>query len=119
MNYKELTELCHSKNILIQDLCAYMDMTRPGLTKAMNNETLGVKKLKLLCEYLRISPALFFESGTYGPAHKPEGNDAQTKEIEYLKLLLKDKDEIISLLKKQSGGYGFVADPEVETKLKK
>ena len=126
MNYKELTELCQSKNILIQDLCEYMDMTRPELTKAMNKETLGVKKIKLLCEYLRISPALFFDAGTYGAIHKPDTSDtekmnAMRKEIDYLKSIIKDKDEIINLLREKDRGYrGMVAEPtNYETKLKK
>lgn len=126
MNYKELTELCQSKNILIQDLCEYMDMTRPGLTKAMNKETLGIKKIKLLCEYLRISPALFFNAGTYGAIHKPDTSDtekmnAMRKEIDYLKSIIKDKDEIINLLREKDRGYrAMVAEPtNYETKLKK
>lgn len=126
MNYKELTELCQSKNILIQDLCEYMDMTRPGLTKAMNKETLGVKKIKLLCEYLRISPALFFDAGSFGAIHKPDTSDtekmnAMRKEIDYLKSIIKDKDEIINLLREKDRGYrAMVAEPtNYETKLKK
>lgn len=124
MDYKELTELCRSKNILIQDLCEYMDMTRPGLTKAMDNETLGIRKIKLLCEYLRISPALLFDAGSFGAIHKPnvthaENNDALKKEIEYLKNALRDKEEIINLLREKDSGYRIASEGAAKYELEK
>ncbi|NLO71218.1 MAG: hypothetical protein GX102_09865 [Porphyromonadaceae bacterium] len=115
MNYNEFRELCKSKNIMINDVCEYVSMTRPGLTKALDNQTIELRKLKLLCDYVRISPAQFFETGAFGSlqsnsekgSKKPEDYE---KEIEYLKNTLRDKEEIINLLREKDSGYRIASE---------
>lgn len=110
MNYSDISELCKTKNIKIKDVLAFIGYSRGGLEFALNNETIELRKLKLLCEYMRISPANFFDTGTFGVminagGHVQSGNNNQIvieskeREIELLKEQLKDKEEIIRLLK--------------------
>lgn len=115
MKYNEFTELCKSKNIRISSVCDYVEMSRPGLQKALDNETIELRKLKLLCDFVRISPAQFFESGSFGimqnkPIQKTEDLE---REIELLRSQIQDKNEIIALYReKNSPVYGIVAEPE-------
>lgn len=126
MKYREFVDLLKSKNILLKDVLSYIGMTRPGLSAALDNETIELRRLKLLCEFVRITPAQFFESGTFGSLqHNPISESKKVgeleKEIIYLKQSLKDKDEIINLLREKDRGYrSMVAEPtNYETKLKK
>lgn len=123
MNYNDLTELAKAKNILLKTICDKVGYTRAGLKPAIENETIELRKLKVLCDTLRISPSQFFETGTYGITINTGGQSANSqkqlidikdREIEMLKQLLSHKDEIIELLKQRYNdktGYGNVAEP--------
>ena len=110
MTYNEFTELCKAKNVLIKDVLLHIGYSRQGLRLALDNETIELRKLKLLCDYLRVSPAQFFDAGTFGAVinaggHVQSGNNNQMvlegkeREIELLREQLRDKEEIINLLK--------------------
>lgn len=127
MNYNELSELIKSKKILVKDLCEEVGYTRRGLQTSIDNETIELRKLKLICEKLRISPSLFFENGTYGLLNNSDKTRNQNMQIELLKKeneLLKqriaDKDELLSLYREKiNGTVGLVATTENSYKLKK
>jgi len=111
MNYNELKEITKLKNILVKDLAKEMGITRQGLQKVLDNETIELRKLKKLCEILRISPAQFFDTGTYGvnitTGHVQAGNgnkivlDSKEREIDLLKQRLNDKEEMIKMLREK------------------
>jgi len=127
MTYSELKDLADSKKIEIQELASALDMTTNGLRASIRNETIPIKKLKILCETLRINPMMFFDHipATYINAggHVQSGNgnqitiESKDREIELLKEQLTDKNEIIRLLKEAKAndyGYGIVASPQEE-----
>lgn len=60
MNYNDLQELANSKKILMRELAVQMEMTYAGMKTAIENQTLSVKKIILLCEALGITPNQFF-----------------------------------------------------------
>jgi transcriptional regulator with XRE-family HTH domain len=111
MNYSDLKELAESKNIMLKTICERIGYTRAGLRPAIDNETIELRKLKLLCETLRISPAQFFDNGTYGvtitTGHVQAGNgnkiiiDNKDKEIYMLREQIADKNEIIRMLRER------------------
>lgn len=124
MNYKELREIMNEKNISLEDLIGYVPITRAGLHRAVDNQTIKLRDLKRVCDFMRITPALFFEPGTYHTQHKPPATELSSeteylhKEIEYLKEQLRDKNEIIELLREKNTPYGFVAESSEKPKLK-
>ncbi len=110
MNYNELKQIAKRKNILIKDLAKETGITRQGLQKVMDNETIELKLVKRICEKLDISPAKFFDTGTFGlilnnGVNQVVGNgnkmiiENKDKEIEMLRQQIADKEEIIKLLK--------------------
>jgi hypothetical protein len=121
MNYSELKELAESKNIMLKTICERIGYTRAGLRPAIDNETIELRKLKLLCETLRISPAQFFDNGTYGvtitTGHVQAGNgnkiiiENKDKEIYMLREQIADKNEIIRMLRERLD-LGIAASPK-------
>lgn len=110
MTYNEFAELCKVKNLLIKDVLLHIGYSRQGLRLALDNETIELRKLKLLCDYMRVSPAQFFDAGTFGTVinaggHVQSGDNnrmevaSRDREIELLRDQLRDKEEIINLLK--------------------
>jgi DNA-binding Xre family transcriptional regulator len=109
MKYNDLQEILKVKKILVKDLCEAIGYTRRGLQTSIDNETIELRKLKLLCDTLRITPAQFFDTGGYGvtisTGHVQAGNgnkiiiENKDREIEYLKKRLEDKDELITMLR--------------------
>ena len=117
MNYNDFSELCRAKRILIKDVLPQIGYTRQGLQAALNNETIELRKLKLLCDSVRISPSYFFEPGTFGTVinaggHVQSGNNNRMEvesldrenamlrqQVEQLRSQLADKEEIIRLMK--------------------
>lgn len=109
MNYSELKEIAESKNIMLKTICDKVGYTRAGLKPAIDNETIELRKLKVLCDTLRITPAQFFDTGSYGvtisTGHVQAGNgnkiviENKDREIEMLKQRLNDKNEIIEMLR--------------------
>lgn len=111
MNYNELKDITKIKNILVKDLAMEMGVTRQGLQKMIDNETIELRLIKKMCELLNISPAKFFELGQYGlnisNSHVQAGNgnkiiiENKDREIEMLKQRINDKDEIIQMLREK------------------
>jgi len=108
MNYSELKEIAKSKNILIKDLATAINITRQGLQKVMDNGTIELNKVKEICIVLKISPLMFFDTintGVYINGNNQIGNgnklsiENKDREIQLLKDRLKDKDELISMLR--------------------
>ena len=110
MNYSELVELLKSKKITVKELTQAIGMSRQGLQAAMDKGTISLNTMKAICEAVRISPAYFFDAGTFGTVinaggHVQSGNnnrmevESRDREIELLREQLKDKEEIINLLK--------------------
>lgn len=131
MKYNELKELAESKNIMLKTICERIGYTRAGLRPAIDNETIELRKLKLLCETLRITPAQFFDNGTYGvtitTGHVQAGNgnkiiiENKDREIEMLKQRINDKNEIIQMLREKIETYApsLAASGRSEYKTKK
>lgn len=117
MNYNDFSELCRAKRILIKDVLPQIGYTRQGLQAALNNETIELRKLKLLCDSVRISPSHFFEPGTFGTVvnaggHVQSGNNNRMEvesrdreigmlreQVGQLRSQLADKEEIIRLMR--------------------
>lgn len=117
MKYFELRKLSGAKNISATELCRIAEYTRAGLNRALDNDTIDLRRIKLLCNALKISPALFFDN------YKDLSNENLSAEIthlrnenEMLKNQLKDKNEIISLLREKNV-ENFNAVAENKTKL--
>ncbi len=110
MKHSEFTELLKTKKILLKEVLSYIKMTRPGLSSALDNETIELRKIKLICELIRESPAIFFDKGSFGIL--PTGKKAEDyeKEIDYLKKSLKDKEDIINLLREKDSGYRIASE---------
>lgn len=113
MKYNDLKDIAKNKNILIKDLAKEIGITRQGLQKVMDNETIELKLVKKICEVLNISPAKFFDSGAFGlilnnGVNQVVGNgnkmiiENKDREIEMLKQQIADKEEIIKLLKEKT-----------------
>ena len=111
MNYSDLKVLASSKHLMIKDITEMIGFSRQGLQSALDNETIDLRKIKLLCKILDVSPSAFFDSenpsmvlintgttqvGNGNKIHK-EDQDMR-KEIDYLKQIIKDKEEIIRLM---------------------
>jgi DNA-binding Xre family transcriptional regulator len=115
MLYSELKEIVELKKIEIQQLANELEMTPNGFRESIKNDTIQLRKLKKLCEVLRISPAQFFDSGTYGvtitTGHVQAGNgnkmilENKEREINQLREQLNDKTEIIKMLKEKIYQY--------------
>lgn len=110
MTYNELVEISKAKKITVKELTEAIGMSRQGLQAAMDKGTISLNTMKAICEAVRISPAYFFDAGTFGTVinaggHVQSGNnnrmevESRDREIELLREQLKDKEEIINLLK--------------------
>lgn len=121
MNYNELGDIIKLKNLKVKDVCEAIGITRQGLQMAIDNETIELRKLKLLCDQLRISPSMFFDKGSFGLLINAGGNvqsgngnkmntDIKDNEIELLKKRINDLEKIINLLESQNNHYGMVAE---------
>lgn len=125
MTYKELKELLDAKNILVQDVLSVVGYTRAGFMRAIDNETIELRKLKILCDAVRIQPALFFQND-FGLIQKQSiSNSDQTnqdlkRENKMLRDQIEDKNKIIELLSEKNNPYFGVAEnkPKLETYLK-
>lgn len=117
MNYNELKQIAKKQNILIKDLASEIVITRQGLQKVLDNGTIEIRKVKRICEILKISPLLFFDMV---PEASVNVTELQSKETEnsLLRDRIKDKDEIIHMLRERMG-MNVAATPKIEYKSKK
>lgn len=99
MNYENY----QGQKISVSELCTFAGYTRAGLVHALDNDTIELRRVKLLCDNLKISPALFFTNYVDIDSGKLL-NEIQTlkTENEMLKNQVKDKLEIISLLREKN-----------------
>ncbi len=67
MNYNELKFIAESKNYMIKDLAAELEMTSNGLKRSIEGNNLTMEKITRLCQLLGITPNEFFSwSGNAG-----------------------------------------------------
>lgn len=135
MDYSDLKEVFTSKKIEVKEIANELEMTPNGFRESIKNETIPLRKLKLLCTMLKLNPILFFDvvPGTYinnvGNGHTQVGNgnkiqiENKDREIEMLKQRLADKDEIIEMLRDKinmlNQPVSLAAKPNTEYKTKK
>lgn len=60
MDYNELRKICESNKITLTELASAVEMTSTGFKQAMENQTLPIKKVLPLCQFLSISVSQFF-----------------------------------------------------------
>ena len=117
MTYNELTELLRAKKMTVKELTQAIGMSRQGLQAAMDKGSISLHTIKAVCEAVRISPAYFFDAGTFGTVinaggHVQSGNNNRMEvesldrenamlrqQVEQLRSQLADKEEIIRLMK--------------------
>jgi DNA-binding Xre family transcriptional regulator len=113
MNYNELKEIADAKKIEIKELASALEMTPNGFRESIKNETIQLRKLRTLCDLLRINPSMFFDlpRGVYvNNVHAQVGDnnqmaiDNRDREIESLREQLEDKKVIIKMLQNQIEG---------------
>jgi DNA-binding Xre family transcriptional regulator len=114
MNYSELKEISEAKKVEIKELASALDMTPNGFRESIKNETIQLRKLRTLCDLLRISPSMFFDTtwGAYVNKAQAGDIDNRNREIESLREQLEDKKVIIKMLRDQIDGVnnlGIVA----------
>jgi len=128
MNYNKLRNKIKLKKLSVGKVAEEIGMTEAGLYKSFNNDTLKVKDFENICDFLNVNPCVFFEEKE---TELPELKDMVAEDIiiydrktskqkqkervqyivnnydkvatenEYLKQQVKDRDEIINLLKQQ------------------
>jgi hypothetical protein len=124
MTYNEIKQECENKNISLGDLVLILEMTRAGFKGAIDNETLALCKLKLLCQKLDISPLRFFDNISESKSLSYNTNerlrfelDKKELELKLTKERLSDKDDIISMLREKLN-FGIAATPKNTYKTK-
>ena len=121
MKYSDVKEVAESKNIQLKFICDKVGYTRAGLKPAIDNETIELRKLKLLCEVLGITIEQFLIIGSSGininTGHIQAGNgnkmniENKDKEIYMLREQIADKTEIIRMLREKLD-LGIAATPK-------
>jgi|GEM_PF-3459194 len=123
MDYNELKQLIESKNFEVREIANQLKMTPNGFRESIRNETIQLKKLRILADILNISPNQIFDSqkGVYlNNVHAQVGNnnkmvlENKDKEISMLKETLADKNEIIRMLRERMD-MGIAASPKNNT----
>jgi len=121
MRYSDVKEFAESKNIMLKTICDKAGYTRAGLKPAIDNETIELRKLKLLCEALGITVEQFLSVSSSGininTGHIQAGNnnkmilENKDKEIYMLREQLADKTEIIRMLREKLD-FSIAATPK-------
>lgn len=114
MIYSEIKNIAEAKKITIKDLAEQMGMTSNGLKRSIENETMGIKDVRLLCSILELSIAEFFDeeimisnSGNI-ISRSTAGGDitagGSACEVMFLRQQIKEKDrqinDLLTILKK-------------------
>lgn len=66
MNYYELQDLCEIKHKTVTNVARALGITLEGLKRGLNNESLSIRYLKPICDFLEITPNEFFRVGSFG-----------------------------------------------------
>lgn len=108
MTYKDFKELYEQKGIELQDIASQIGMTSNGLRESVRKGTLESKRLKKLCEIMRITPNEFFSqksviqnvttnngqiTGIDNRQYYSDNLDVLRAQIELLEERIKEKDK--------------------------
>ena len=123
MNYNKIKTLASERKITLKELCLKIDISEQGLHKMVGNNSIKVSYLEKIAEVLEVPISYFFEEESVNISNNRNtiiGNknqninnnvladiekfkaeiEALQKEIDYLKIQIQDKEEIINLLKR-------------------
>lgn len=64
MNYYELQDLCEVKHETVTNVARTLGITLEGLKRGLNNESLSIRYLVPICDFLNITPNDFFKTKT-------------------------------------------------------
>lgn len=102
MIYSNIESYLNKQGISKRKLAEEIGMSKNGFFSMFNNQTMTVEQLIKICEVLSISPCELFEE-----KNETLNNSEAERNIHLQQLVaekekqIKDKEEIISLLKKQ------------------
>ena len=108
MDYNELKDIAKKRGYSLDEFCAAINVTRQGLKKMMDTGSMSLKTARTICDLLQISPMSFFDGlplyiNIGGHMQAGDNNRMEVasrdREIELLREQLRDKEEIINLLK--------------------
>lgn len=113
MNYSLLKKTIKDSRVSFREFATFVNMTEAGLRRSIDNNTLTVDVFEKICQLLNMYPAVFFEhqnaiSITGQQVHTGIGDNKmntiedKNKEIEHLRLLLKEKERTIKILMKNN-----------------
>ncbi len=60
MTYNDLQNIAFEKKITVQSIASHIGMTYRGMKTSFENQTLPIRSVSALCEYLGITPNRFF-----------------------------------------------------------
>jgi transcriptional regulator with XRE-family HTH domain len=114
MNYEKLKKVVSDKGVTLNDLCQHIDMTESGFHAAVKNNSLKVKTIELIADYLDISVSNFFDENysnldTIKKTSKTEKQSLSnnvvekllTEKAELLQEKLQEKERLIQRLEKE------------------
>ena len=100
-NLFKIKEIARSKKMSIKSLAASVGISEPGLQKLIRENSTRVETLELIAKSLNVPIMVFFDDSPNNLnecEYKYELEIANIK-IQYLENMLKDKEEIIELLR--------------------
>lgn len=107
----KIKKILIEKGISLKELIAKIDMTDTGYSKAFSNNSLKIITLLKISDVLEVPPMIFFEKDEFisKPTNFLQGKevkqqngslnimlDGREKEIEYLKAMIENKDQVIA-----------------------
>ncbi|MDR0575614.1 MAG: helix-turn-helix domain-containing protein [Tannerella sp.] len=113
-----IRDLVERKGITIRDLAGKVGMSDISIHKMIKNGSTSISTLERIAKVLDVPVSVFFDEDASNENHITQkggnsnaasiygdslsGNiESKNKEIEYLKKILEDKEDIIRILKKQ------------------
>lgn len=101
MNYNKIKEKCFELNISIKYLCQEINISEQGLNQMIRNQSMKIEVIENIAKVLDIPVCYFFEEDFKIQERKKEECPLCREKEERIK----DKEEIIQLLKKQLQNY--------------
>jgi len=121
MNYSKIKFLANEKKITLKQICANVEITEQGLQRMFLNNSMKIETMEKIAKVLQVPASYFFEDDNKEVSKKINAGDnnvisignknnnnsnAETKdlavcrkEVEYLKQQVKDKEDIIQLMR--------------------
>lgn len=106
----KIKKILHQRQINIKSFTYQIGMSEQGYIYAIKKQSLKVSTLLEICDFLNVSPLFFFKDSNDIPEVVAESSinyesklNVLKQENELLKNALKDKDQIIDLLKTKNG----------------